>query len=132
KNQYKSAVITNTVRTLVDGNNAMFLTWNGDRPVVHQEDWWDGKEGMYVERSSDGLVEWAVKEWQDKGKTRRRTVYFPDHIERYVQEDESWVPYPNADEYIVPWVKRDGSPLGVPIVHFRNAVTSDTLYGASS
>jgi hypothetical protein len=133
KNQLGEHVITNTVRVLVDGNNALSLSWNGERALVHQEPWWDGDEGMYVEVGEDTLPQWAVKEWEDLDTRTRRTIYLPDQIQRYVRVGGTWEPFVDAEgNHIVPWVKRDGSPLGVPVVHFGNTITAESLYGAST
>ena len=150
RNQFGEHVITNTVRILVDGNNALSLSWNVDekgvgRPVVHQEPWWDGKEGIFVEVADDGQEQWAVKEWIDLEKRRRRTVYLPDRIMRFVQvggdgaggtvdESAQWQTYPDDEQFLVWWTRNGqegGEPLGVPVVHFGNTVTADRLYGAS-
>ncbi|MGB3329555.1 MAG: hypothetical protein WBA46_11420 [Thermomicrobiales bacterium] len=137
KNRYANEVVTNTVSSLVDGNNAMSLTWDlderrGGRVVIHQEPWWDGKAGMYVEVDSEGIAEWAVKEWETVSKQRRRTVYLPDRILRFVLQGEGWEPFGDDDTAVIPWTKIDGTPLGVPVVHFANAITSRDLYGVSA
>lgn len=137
KNQYDEEVVTNTVSCLVDGNNAISLTWDlderrGGRVVVNQEPWWDGKAGMYVEVDPEGIAEWAVKEWEDAAKRQRRTVYLPDRILRFVKGEGSWLPYGDEATAVIPWTKTDGKPLGVPVVHFANSITSRTNYGVSA
>lgn len=132
KNQMSEQMVTNTVRVLVDGNNALSLSWSGERVVVHQERWWDGSEGMYVEIADTGESQWAVKEWTDRDKRKRRTVYLPDVISRFVQEGSGWAIFPDDEQGVVPWVKADETPLGVPVVHFGNTVTSDSFYGTST
>jgi hypothetical protein len=137
KNQMTEQVVTNTVRVLVDGNNALSLSWNTDerRSVVHQERWWDGTEGMFVSVSDTGVSEWAVKEWTDRAKTKLRTVYLPNQILRYQQTGDGWQPYGDDTMAVVPWTRNgalDGEPLGVPVVHFGNTVTSDSFYGQST
>jgi len=137
--------------TLRDGNHAALLGWrvaeglDGDgneiqtgRVVIQRERWWDGASGMFVAYGDDGRPAYAVKEWEvvgeSKRSTKRRTVYLPDHIERYVQEGQGWRPFPLEGEDatgIVPWVKKDGSPLGIPIVHFANGSDDDAPYGVS-
>lgn len=136
KNQMTEQMVTNTVRVIVDGNNAIGLSWDAEsaRPVMHQERWWDGEEGVYAEISDTGVSEWAVKEWTDRAKQKRRTVYLPDRILRFVQSG-GWQPFGDDDTAIVPWTRNgqlDGEPLGVPVVHFGNTVTSDSFYGTST
>ena len=136
--------------TLRDGNHAALLGWrvaegvdeDGDaiqtgRATIQRERWWDGASGMFVAYGDDGRPAYAVKEWEvvgeSKRSTTRRTVYFPDHIERYVQEGQGWRPFPLEGEDatgIVPWVKKDGSQLGIPVVHFANG-SDDAPYGVS-
>lgn len=131
KNQLSEQTVTNTVRVLVDGNNAISLSWNGKRVMMHQERWWDGKAGMYVEIGESGVADWAVKEWTDRRDRRRRTVYLPDRVLRFI-DASGWVAYPDDAQGIVPWVRAGGDPLGVPVVHFGNTVTTDSLYGTST
>lgn len=138
RNRIGSHLTANTVRAVVDGNNANSLSWlddprEGQRVVVHQEPWWDGKEGMYVEVSDSGVEEWAVKEWKDLKERERRTVYLPDQIQRFVKDGDGWQPFANAaGQNVIPWVKADGSPLGVPVIHFANTFTADSIYGQST
>lgn len=133
-NHIRQQMVTNTVRVLVDGNNALSLSWSDvqARPVVHQEPWWDGEEGVYVEISDTGVEEWAVKEWTDRTKRKRRTVYLPDRILRYVQEGSGWQPL--GDDAEQQWTKDTAGkdPLGVPVIHFGNTTTADSPYGQSS
>lgn len=127
-------VIANTVRALVDGNTANSLAWDSvaGRVVVYHEPWWDGEEGMYVESSESGNEEWAVKEWTDRDKRKRRTVYLPDQIQRFVQDGQAWVPLGDDETHIQPWVKNAaGDQLGVPVIHFANAGAADSVYGES-
>ena len=134
KNHLSEKLVANTVRVLVDGNHAVSLSWDDEaaRPLVHLEPWWDGEEGMYVEVADNGIEEWAVKEWQDRDKRKRRTVYLPDRILRYVQDAGAWQPYPDDETAEQPWVRNaEGAPLGVPVIHFGNVSTVGTAYGAS-
>jgi len=77
----------------------------------------------------------AVKQWTQTvyDKTgqptvsQRRTIYYPDHIEKWVYVS-AWERYsepqtdPNTpvEPWPIPWVSSDGSPLGIPVIHFRN------------
>jgi len=139
--------------TYRDGNHAALLGWqvtdgvNGDgaptrtgRVTIQRERWWDGTAGVFVAYGDDGLPVYAVKEFAlaDGRKTplTRRTVYFPDRIERYVQEGKGWRFFPLPTDGpdatgIVPWLKKDGSPLGIPVVHFANGSDDDAPYGIS-
>ncbi len=68
----------------------------------------------------------AVKQWseivdeEDGGVDSRirRTIYFPDRIERYVYDDHGrWVELENSPER---WVDKNGKPLGIPVFSFNN------------
>jgi hypothetical protein len=118
------------------------LTLGAGRVTVHAEDWWDGKTGVWVAYDDRGRPAYAVKDFeavieQQQGppaKRMRRTVYFPDHLERYIQEGAGWAPYPLEGEPetgIVPWQKRDGSPLGIPVIHFAFPRFGKRRYGVS-
>src|SRR4029453_19034292 len=67
---------------------------------------------------------------------KRRVVYFADRIERYVADGAGWRSYalptdpPNATG-VLPWRKRDGRPLGVPVVHFAPGRFGRAPHGAS-
>jgi hypothetical protein len=107
-----------------DGNTAVTLNWVGGRAVITRERWWNGKTGIFVAYDDNDQVTYAVKEWND-GSSLRRTVYWPDRIERYKQEGESgWrlfrLPSDPVGEGALPWVDSRQQPLGVPVVHFAN------------
>lgn len=135
------------VATLRDGNHALALRWQPEDPerpslgrvTIHRERWWDGTSGVFVAYGADGEPAYAVKDWSERvenAELKRRVVWFPDHFERYRQDGDGWKPYalpgdPDGSEGRVSWVKRDGSPLGIPVVHFANGSDDDSPYGAS-
>jgi hypothetical protein len=65
--------------------------------------------------------------WYDPGggrRTRQRlTVYFPDRIEKYEGFPGAWQATQDVDDtaWPIPWLHRDGTPLGIPIAHFRSS-----------
>jgi len=148
-------------RTTRDGNHALGLRWLPDdrrrneatdpdaetpptrssgRVTVHHEPWWDGRDtGVFVAYDEAGAPAYAVKDFSqvmgDPPRPRlRRTIYFPDHLERYLKDGDGWAAFalpsdpPNG---IVPWTKADGTPLGIPIIHFPNGRFGRAPYGAS-
>lgn len=135
------------IATLRDGTTALSLRWqpeNPDRPsigrvTVHRERWWDGTEGVFIAYDERGAPLYAVRDWKQRASDRmatRRVIWFPDHIERYIAAGDGWRFYqaagdPEGSNGIVPWVKRDGSPLGIPVIAFPNGSDNDTPYGAS-
>lgn len=107
-----------------DGNTAVTLNWVGGRVVITRERWWNGKTGIFVAYDDNDAVTYAVKEWDD-GALVRRTVYFPDRIERYRQDGAGWKAHalttdPPDTNGVVPWKDAQRRPLGVPVVHFAN------------
>lgn len=128
---------------LRDGNAGVSLRWKpdpsgtGGRVTLHREPWWDGTAGLFVAYDDYDEPAWAVRDWTELigGKERqRRVVYEPDAIFRYIREGNGWQPYPlpGDPEWPVPWVTRDGTPLGLPVAHFPNAARDDDgHYGRS-
>lgn len=122
--------------TLRDGNFCLSLRWEeeGGRVTLHKERWWDGEEGIFVAYGVNGQPVFAFKDWKtDKGQ-KRRVIWFPDRIERYIENGAGWQPFRLPEDeghWPVPWVRRDGKPLGIPIVHFANGSDDDKFYGAS-
>lgn len=84
--------------------------------------------GVYVKyKNNDPMqsVEFAVQyfyseEIDDKGdivQIHRRTIYYPDRIEReYVGDAGKWTEY----EPVEMWRSNDDSPIGVPVIPFNN------------
>lgn len=147
--------------TLRDGMTACSLQWRppktrGEvgRVSIHREPWWDGLSGVFVAYDDYDDPIWAVRDWTEyvgKREVARRTIYYPDLILRFAQDIRStrgrnnvrgrttpgsWKPYalpgdPEGSAGQIPWVKSDGSPLGLPIVPFANAVADSGNYGRS-
>jgi hypothetical protein len=58
-----------------------------------------------------------VDENGDVVQIHRRTIYYPDHIEReYMGDNGTWSEYEPPEL----WVGKDKKPLGIPVVHFKN------------
>lgn len=142
-NQWERLQYENTYAALRDGNSVLSLYWrtrgDGGDVRVSRETWWDGKAGVFIACDAEGDAVWAVKEFQDRDPDNlkkmldRRTIYYPDRIARYVERGDGWQEYERPEQpAIVPWVKRDGSPLGIPMIHFPNgASVTDSWYGQS-
>lgn len=149
KNQLPDLFADSTFATIRDGNHAIGLAWipnedaddtYGGRVLLSRERWWDGIEGVFIMYGDNGQAVYAVKEWLplERNAKKRRTVYFPDHIRRFVKGVGGWDPYslPGDELFelargVVPWIKQDGSPIGIPVVHLPNGSDDDTPYGAS-
>ena len=91
----------------------------------------------------------AVKQWiqtnyDETGQATsatRRTIYYPDHIEKWVSEGSTWSHYiepPPSDpaippeEWPIPWVGADDKPAGIPVIHFRNVNLTPEAWDAIS
>jgi hypothetical protein len=129
---------------LRDGEAYLLLAWRNDtgRPWLEAHPQWAGSggdgsgEGVHLAYDDDGRPQVALKEWVSYpgpgASLRRRTLYYPDRIERYALGTGAgsdggglgWRPYrlPDDPSWPVPWVDEDGRPLGIPVVPFVNDV----------
>lgn len=129
-NAVQSVVHTAAVR---DADTYVLVEWNNTsmRPDFFQENAYDGIEGVHIvysdERRTTPVV--GVKRWTiqtgEKALTRRTNLYYPDKVEKYTDlgSGKDWSQYVDPDNpqpWPIPWVAKDGSPLGIPIIHFRN------------
>ena len=136
-------------RTFRDGNFALSVVWDNakERIRVLREDWWDGLNGVYLHYGEDGEIEYAVKEWRVKNYLQgnqifeqiRRTVYFEDRIERYInpsgaQGADQWIEFALPEDegvWPMPWLNNNGEPMGIPFVHYPNVAKTYGEYGVS-
>lgn len=84
--------------------------------------------GVYIKYRNNDInqpKEFAVQyfyseETDSKGdavQIHRRTIYYPDRIEREKMGDNGlWVEYSPPEA----WIGKDKKPLGIPVVHFKN------------
>lgn len=126
-----------------DGDAYLFVGWDNDEqhPTFTFEQALCDGEGVQVVYSDERNVpvlatkRWAMRTGGKVGKQRRMNVYYPDRIERYLSDSDTfegnWQPYAEEGKAPVePWLYRDGTPLGLPVIHFRNKDTGYN-YGAS-
>lgn len=119
---------------LRDGDAYLMVTWSDElqRPIFVEEMACCDGEGVKVHYSEENRKEvafatkrWRVKQGEATGYKRRLNIYYPDRIEKYVSNQEmsegEWLPYQEpAQPWPIPWLRRDGQPMGVMIPHFRN------------
>lgn len=109
---------------LRDGNHAVGLRWidTSARVQLVREPFWNGESGIFIAYDGDNQPKYALKDWVEPDGTQRRTLWFPERIERYVQDGNGWQRRQLASDtdWPQPWEGRDGQPLGIPIVHFAN------------
>lgn len=107
------------------------------RVALAREEAWNGETGLFVGYDAYGEPAWAVRDFKQRQGKRvldRRVVYYADRIERFVREG-GWrhyeLPGEEGSNGVVPWVRPDGTPLGLPVVPFVNGLGDDPLYGTS-
>lgn len=113
-----------------DGMSFILAEYDPDkkRVVWKHEEAFDGHSGVMVVWGDDGQSpSMAIKIWhetQNFGNSKlldrvRINLFFPDRIEKYVSEGSRLEKYLDDNgDYSYPWVMRDGSPIGVPIIPF--------------
>jgi len=90
-----------------------------------------------------GIKQWVQTTYDETGQpttATRRTIYYPDHIEKwiYISSWEHFIEPPNPDPAIppepwpIPWIGKDGKPAGIPVIHFRNVNLTPEAWDAIS
>lgn len=123
----------NHTAAIRDGDSYIIVEWDNEvgRPSISHELAFDGTYGCHVLYREDKArrIRYAVKEWRvesgsSAGHMRRRNIYTPDAIYKYQIGRAGWEPYFEVDEngnelpWPLPWVDKQGKPLGVPVFHF--------------
>jgi len=71
----------------------------------------------------------AVKEWIETtfengipDSRQRRTIYYPDRIERFVNNGGDWIPFTEegVEDAVIDRTRDNGEPIGIPVFHFKN------------
>lgn len=90
----------------------------------------DGCRAFYRNDDPDQDLLFVSKRWTEviyaagRRQTRRRlTVYYPDRIEKYAGVIGAEKPTVDADNepWPIPWRHADGTPMGIPAIHFRSS-----------
>lgn len=129
--------------TLRDADSYILVEFDeaDDKPYFCHELAWDGMSGMLVIHKSDdkNTLAAAIKVWTETkesiGDTVRVNVYYPDRIEKWVggvmgdlvHFDDPAMP----GVWPLPHVMRDGTPIGVPVVQFKNKSRGKGGFGKS-
>lgn len=123
----------NHTSAIRDADSYIITEWDNEngRPSISHELAYDGTYGCHVIYREDKArkIKWAVKEWRVEsgpsgGHLRRRNIYTEDAIYKYQIGRAGWDPYIELDEngnempWPLPWVDKQGRPLGVPVFHF--------------
>lgn len=90
----------------------------------------EGCKAFYRNDDADQDLLYVTKRWTevwyDAGGRRqqrsRLTVYYSDRIEKYAGFPGAWQPVKDEGDlgWPIRWVDRAGSPLGIPVAHFRS------------
>ncbi len=135
--------------TLRDGNHFLMVhpdregtaltNPNYGRARFSPEPAYDGAYGTLVmyETAASKTPMLAIKVWKitnaQIADTTRVNVYYPDRIERWIGETATGLREYTDDGQParIPWVMADGTPIGVPFVHFRNRPNGSDSFGLS-
>lgn len=137
ENRYDAQQIRLHRRTLRDGKSYVMVDYDqaNMRPrfTLHSVD--DGTTGITCHRDPEmpDKVLYMCKYFytydpmSNPGTTgkERKNVYLPHEIRKYIRGDAAyqWIPYTDPEDngqWPLPWVERDGTPLGITIIEFEN------------
>lgn len=128
-----------TEATIGDGNTYLLISFDNNlkEVVFTHEPAFDGDEGMLVfyRTRSEKVPSAAIKIWKvagADGDDTRVNVYYSDRVEKYIARGGEFSPFTDGGEtHVAAWVRRDKTPLGMPVVHFRNRQHGYSHYGDS-
>jgi hypothetical protein len=131
--------------SMVDGASFVIVDWHDGAPRytvqraytdAQVDGTGDGCKAHYVNDDIYGELEYVTKRWNQNYwdadghlKTRKRmTVYYPDRVEKYAMmgngatAEATWQRYQDDGDasWPIPWVNRNGEPLGIAAVPFQN------------
>ena len=120
-----------------DGDSFIMVGFDNDKniPTMTFEMAYDGTQGVDVRYSTSkrAEIDFAFKKWKTADGIRVN-LYFKDRIEKYFHREASgdvalpentaygqWQKYTEpGKEWPEKWEAKDGSPLGVSVIHFKN------------
>lgn len=110
----RTIAISGNQRLIGDGLGCWMIYENNDvdqTPLAAVKQWTETfpQNGLYITRD-------------------RKTVYYNDRIERFYLDAGGWLPFvEEGGTWPTPWVDNKGRPIGIPVIHFKNAnYTSDS------
>jgi len=111
-----------------DGDAYVIISWDPVKgiPRFDYELAFDGEEGVkcHYSRGQRSVVRFASKRWENDWGQRRLNLYYPDRMERYYRGQGGWLPYiEDGQPWLADWRDMDGTPIGIPVIHFRNKDT---------
>ena len=122
---------------LRDGEHFVIVSWDNERgiPIMlpHERYTSVAAEGdgygcwiQYRENDPNQEAEYGVKQWIERDDNNqviaRRTMYYPDRIEKFVRTTwTDWERYTEEnEEWPIPWTTKGGDPIGIAVVPFNN------------
>lgn len=134
-----------------DGESFIIVDWDAERQrvtFIPHERYTDpqvggsgqGCKATYLNDDPNQPMQFASKRWVEylgNGQARQRlTIYYPDRIEKYMMAGQGqWTPIDaqtmraeGDSAWPLPWVRSDGRPLGIPVVHFKNQALRPEAY----
>lgn len=131
-NQMDAQQGDNHTAAIRDADSYVIVEWDNEkqRPSINHELAFDGTYGVHIIYREDKAreIKYALKLWRvesgDNSHVRRMNAYTPDAIYKLHMGGLGWEPFIEIDDqgnplpWPLPWVDRDGEPLGVPVVHF--------------
>lgn len=90
----------------------------------------DGCRAFYRNDDPDQDLLFVTKRWQEvyypggvRVTRQRLTIYYPDRIEKFAGLPGAEIKVVDADDepWPIPWFHADGTPLGIPVAHFRSS-----------
>jgi hypothetical protein len=133
KDLHEAALRDREAFLIVDWDNTQKrprFTWHPRYTSTQADD--DGDDmgcwAIYPDNDDTQPMTAAVHQWveiRDVGgqpvSRQRRTIYYPDRIERYFYFG-GWQKFTeNGQPWPIPWKDAVGNPLGIPMAHFKNS-----------
>ena len=125
-----------------DGEYFVFVDWDAEKAQPRFTPHWRycdlnvdedadnfGCKAHYPDDDTTRPLQYVSKRWIEdlgNGRTRNRaTLYYPDRIEKYEVIGGALREFQDIGDpgWPLPWVRPDGTPRGIPVIHWRN--TSD-------
>ena len=112
--------------TVMLGDSYLLCDWDEE----HERPRWTHQMAeMIIPHYSESTreIDWASKKWLQHPEIgeepeTRLNLYYPDRVEKYVAKGGVWRHYQDETDggWPIPWLNKDGSALGVPLIHFKN------------
>ena len=112
--------------TIMLGDSYILCDWDA---VNERPRWTHQRAEMILPHYNETTreIDWVSKKWiqhpriGDEPETRMN-LYHPDRVEKYVARGGVWGRYQDEmdEAWPVPWLNKQGDPIGIPIFHFRN------------